>query len=124
MKVSGCSLSAIASRSMRSQRRLGDGAPAEAGDHGVAVQLQAGQRQPHVGRDDAAQADREALLQHDHALGALQRGAHRGQRERAERVDAEHADLHAVGAQLVDVSFSVPITEPSATTMVSASSQR
>jgi len=37
----------------------------------------------HVGRHHAAEPHREALLQHHHALGALQRRAHRRQRERA-----------------------------------------
>ena len=40
---------------------------------------------PHVGRDDAADADGERLLEHDDALGACQRRAHRVERERPER---------------------------------------
>src|SRR6185295_11265844 len=50
------------------ERALRDGAPAQAGDDGVAVQVQAGKRFAHTAGDDAADARREALLEHDDAL--------------------------------------------------------
>ena len=79
-----------------------DRAPAQAGDDGVAVQLQAREREPDVGRDDAAETDAEALLEDDDAARRVQRGAHRGERERPERLDAEDADRHSLFAQPVD----------------------
>ena len=84
------------------QRRLRDRAAAEAGDDGRAVQLDAGQRHPHVRADDAADADGERLLEHDDLPRVLQRVADRVERERAERRDAERADRDALLAQLVD----------------------
>ena len=84
------------------QRGGGDRPAAEAGDHGVAVQVEPGERHPHVGGDDPADADRQRLLQHDHALGALQRRPHLLHREGPERLDRQRADRDALVAQLVD----------------------
>ena len=61
----------------------------------------------------------------DDALGALQRRANRGERERTERLDAERRrSLTPLSRMASTASFRVPITEPSATTIVSASSHR
>ena len=84
------------------QRRAGDRPAAQAGDDGVALQLDAGQRLAHAVGHDAAQAHGKALLQHDDALGVLQRVAQRGERERAERADRHRADRRAGGAHVVD----------------------
>ncbi len=74
------------------QRRLGDRAPAEAGDHVVHARRQAGQREPDVLADDAARADGERLLEHDDALRVAERLTHLVERIRAEALDAERAD--------------------------------
>ncbi len=66
------------------------------------MQLDTGQCHPHVGRDDAADADGERSLQHHDPLCALQRIPHRFERERSERGDAQHADLHPGSPELVD----------------------
>ena len=84
------------------QRGLRDRPPAKASNHRVAAHMDAHQRHPHIGRNDAAKADGKAFLQHHHARTACQRGAHRRQRERAETADRQHADLHALGAHRVD----------------------
>ena len=65
--------SAAASAEQAVQRGLGDRPSAEARDHRVAVQLDAGERHAHVRRDDPADADGERLLEHDHALGVAER---------------------------------------------------
>ena len=123
-KVSCSSSSAPASSNSCAQRRARDRAAAQAGDHRVALELDARQRLAHAVGHDAAQADGEALLQHDDALGVLQRLAQRGERERPERADAT-APIATPSSRISSTtSFMVPITEPSATTIVSASSVR
>ncbi len=84
------------------QRGPRDRAAAEPGDHRVALQLDPGQRLAHAVGDDAAQADGEALLEHDDALRVGERVAQRGQRERAERADRHRPDRDPIGAHLVD----------------------
>ena len=104
------------------QRRLRDRAPAETRDHRVAVQLDAGERHADVGRDDPADAHGERLLEHEHALCVAERGAHRVQREWPERRDPEAPIFTPCSRISSTVSLIVPSTEPSATTIVSASS--
>ena len=61
-----------------------------------------GQGQPQVGGHDAAGSRGERPLQHDQVPWRGERLADGVHGERPERGDAEHADPHAVGAQLVD----------------------
>ena len=85
----------------------------------------AGERGAHVGADDAADADGEGPLEHDHAFRAGQRGMQLVEREGAEGLQREQRRRRALLAQLVDdLLRACPITDPSATTTVSASSQR
>ena len=66
------------------QRGLGDGPPAESGDHRVDRLRTVAQGHAHVARDDAADAHGEALLHHDHPPDMAQRIADLGDREGAE----------------------------------------
>src|SRR6266567_3439753 len=74
----------------------------EARDDGISLEYDARERLAHAVGYDPAQTDREALFEHDDALGILQRVAHRRQREGAEGAERDRADLHAVVAHLVD----------------------
>ena len=100
-KVSCSSSSADRLGEQLVQRGLGDRTPSETGDDVIDRQREARQREPHVLADDAADADRERLLQHDHAPGALERLAHLRERVRAEALDGETSDRFALLAQLV-----------------------
>ena len=75
--------------------------------------------------DDAAQPDRQALLQHDDALGVLQA---RRAPPRAGTGGTQLMPSTPIATPSLRISSTtslmVPITEPSATTMVSASSVR
>ena len=118
-KVSGSRSSAAGLGEQLPQRGLGDGPAAEAGDDRVAVQPDAATgpsaRWPTRSRRCPTAS---AFSSTTTRSRAAQRGAHRVQRERPERGDAERADLHTPSSRSSStVSLIVPSTEPSATTI-------
>ena len=96
----------------RVERALGDRAAPEPGDDVVDGRRQAREGEPNVLADDAAEADRERLLEHDDPLGVAERLAHLLERVRPEGLDADGPDLRSLLAQLVDDVLDRPEHRP------------
>ena len=112
-----------------SSRQPAQGAPgdrpaAESGDDVVDDRGQPRQREPDVLADDAARADGERLLDHDHALGSPE-ASRTSSRGHGRKHLIETAPIFTPCSRSSSTTSSiVPSTEPSATTIVSASSMR